>query len=197
MLHLKTADTTPALIAAKERYAEIVKSRDAAIAERNQTARDIADHDNAAAAADREAVNHGDMLVDLVGRNADESERVPVRAAHSDAIAKAAFHRREASAKREQLPALDNRVGAGDRGWAATDPGGVQTAEFNDALAAYVEHLPVLEPIVTRLRNACAGRQIHDDMHQHSALPKIRGGQLFGLGIGPEHYAQPSTGGAQ
>jgi hypothetical protein len=191
MLHLKTADTAPALLAAKERYAEIVKSRDATMAERNQTARDIADHDNAAAAADREAVNHGDMLADLVGRNADESERAPERAAHSDAIAKAAFHRREASAKREQLPALDNRVGAGDRAWTASDPGGVNAAEFNDALAAYVEHLPVLEPLVTRLRDAC-GRQIHDDMHQFSALPKIRGGQLFGLVIGPQHYAQPS-----
>ncbi len=188
MLHMKTTDTSPVLAVAKARHAANEAAHDAAITELQNTRLAAVQHDNAAAAADSAAVEHGNTLAGLVGANANESERVPVRAAHADEVARAAYHRQQAQAKRAQLPELESAVSSTGR--AARDGSGLHAAEFNDALAAYVEHLPELEPIVTRLRAAAdaLGRQIRDEAHQFSALPKIQGGHIFGQRIEREHY---------
>lgn len=156
MLDMKTAETAPALFAAKERHAANIEAHKAAVVAFNVALCAADDHENAAAAADRVAIEMNDTLVDLVGKNADESVRVPVRAAHADEIARAAFHRKEAAAKRAQLPELEKRV---NHGLCVTQVlSDLDNAEFNDALAAYIEHLPTLEPIVSRLNAAAKPR---------------------------------------
>jgi hypothetical protein len=192
MLHHKTAVTGPALAAAKEHHVANEETKSAAEATFRDMLYTIAQHDSAAAAADRAAIEHGDALSALVGCNADEGERAPVRALQADQAALAAFHRKQAAEKRLLLPDLERHTNRARR--AVSETKELDTAEFNDAMAAYLEMLPVIEPVVTRLRAAAQrdGRQVNDDAHQFSALPKIQGGQIFGQRLEREHYAPVS-----
>jgi hypothetical protein len=191
MLHLKTANTAPALVAAKELQTTKTATENAARAAFAKAHSVVAEHDAAAIAADRAAADHANSLADLVGRKASDSERAIVRADQADKAALAAYHRKQAAAKREQLPGLELDMRRAEN--AANNGREVLEAEFNDALAAYLEVLPMLEPIVTRLRIAAkdVGRTVADDAHQFSALPKIQGGQLFGQRLENWHFTAP------